>query len=144
MTEQNRSLGLEGGGTGPDRGGPRRSWIPFVLVALVSIGAGIGGTALFLRAPRPAPPAQPAPSAQAGQPQGHAGMPGMEATAGGGHPTETGGQTVQISPARQQLIGVRTAVIEQRELGTTVRTVGTLAYDETRVAQIHTKISGWA
>ncbi len=70
-------------------------------------------------------------------------MPGMEATPEGGHPAETGGQTINISPARQQLIGVRTAVIEQRELGTTVRTVGTLAYDETRVAQIHTKISGW-
>jgi multidrug efflux pump subunit AcrA (membrane-fusion protein) len=50
---------------------------------------------------------------------------------------------VYVSPARQQLIGVRTAVVEPRELGTTVRTVGTLAYDETRVAQIHTKISGW-
>jgi multidrug efflux pump subunit AcrA (membrane-fusion protein) len=67
----------------------------------------------------------------------------METTPEGGHPTEAGGQTVYISPARQQLIGVRTAVVEARELGTTVRTVGTLAYDETRVAQIHTKISGW-
>ena len=143
MTEQDRSLGLEGGGTGPDRAGPRRSWIPFVLVALVSLGAGIAGSALFLRAPRPAPPAQPAPSAKAGGGQEHAGMPGMEGAPESMHPTEVGGQTVQISPARQQLIGVRTAVIGQRELGTTVRTVGTLAYDETRVAQIHTKISGW-
>ncbi len=67
------------------------------------------------------------------------GMKGME----GEHPSEAGGQTVHISPARQQLIGVRTAVIEPRDLGTTVRTVGTLAYDETHVAQIHTKISGW-
>ena len=70
-------------------------------------------------------------------------MPGMEAAPEGGHPTGTGDQTVYISPARQQLIGVRTAVIEPRELGTTVRASGTLAYDETRVAQIHTKISGW-
>jgi Cu(I)/Ag(I) efflux system membrane fusion protein len=70
-------------------------------------------------------------------------MPGMDGTSGGDHPTEAGGQTVYVSPARQQLIGVRTAVVEPRELGTTVRTVGTLAYDETRVAQIHTKISGW-
>ena len=70
-------------------------------------------------------------------------MPGMEATPEGGHPTEVGGQTVNISPARQQLIGVRTATIGQREMGTTIRTVGTLSYDETRVAHIHTKISGW-
>ena len=141
MTDQDRSLGLEGGGTGSDRDGPPRSWLPFALVALVSIGAGVGGTVLFLR--RPAPPAESAPAVTEGQPEGHAGMPGMEATPAEGHPTEAGGETVHVSPARQQLIGVRTAVIEPRELGTTVRTVGTLAYDETRVAQIHTKISGW-
>ena len=70
-------------------------------------------------------------------------MPGMEASPEGEHPTETGAKTVYISPARQQLIGVRTAVIEPHEMGTTLRTSGTLAYDETRVAQIHTKISGW-
>ena len=141
MTDQDRSLGLEGGGTGSDRDGPPRSWLPFALVALVSIGAGVGGTVLFLR--RPAPPAESAPAVTEGQPEGHACMPGMEATPAEGHPTEAGGETVHVSPARQQLIGVRTAVIEPRELGTTVRTVGTLAYDETRVAQIHTKISGW-
>jgi RND family efflux transporter MFP subunit len=50
---------------------------------------------------------------------------------------------VYISPARQQLIGVRTAVVEHRALETTVRTVGVLQYDETRVAEIHTKIAGW-
>lgn len=142
MTEQDRSLGLEGGGTGPDQGGPGRPWLPFVLVALVSLTVGVGATALFLRG-RTAAPASPAPSPPAAEPEGHAGMPGMETTPEGGHPTEAGGQTVYISPARQQLIGVRTAVVEPRELGTTVRTVGTLAYDETRVAQVHTKISGW-
>jgi len=141
MTEQDRSLGLEGGGTGPDPGGPGRSWLPLLFVALVSLAVGVGATAIFLRG-RTAAPA-PAPSPQAAAPEGHAGMPGMETTPEGGHPTEAGGQTVYISPARQQLIGVRTAVVEPRELGTTVRTVGTLAYDETRVAQIHTKISGW-
>jgi len=139
MTEQDRSPGLEGGGTGPDRDGRARPWLPFALVALVSLAVGVGGTALFLG--RPGAPISPA-SPQAREAQGHAGMPGM-ATPEGGHPTEAGGQTVYISPARQQLIGVRTAVVEPRELGTTVRTVGTLAYDETRVAQIHTKISGW-
>ncbi len=114
----------------------RSDWLPFVLVALVSIAAGVGGTALLLRARPPTLPAQPPPSAEARGAQEHA-------ASGGEHPTETGGQTVYISPARQQLIGVRTAVIEPHEMGTTLRTVGTLAYDETRVAHIHTKISGW-
>ena len=143
MTEEGRPLPLEGGGPVPDRGAPARSWLPFVLVALVSIAAGVGGAALVLRAPRSAPPEPPSPSAKAVAGDEHAGMPGMEAAPEGGHPTGTGDQTVYISPARQQLIGVRTAVIEPRELGTTVRASGTLAYDETRVAQIHTKISGW-
>jgi len=137
MTEQDRTPGLASGGDRPDRVGPR-SWLSFALVALISLAVGAGGTVLFLRRPAPAPP--PAPAAK---PEGHAGMPGMGAEPGPGHPTEAGGQTVYISPARQQLIGVRTAVVQPRELATTLRTVGTLAYDETRVAQIHTKISGW-
>jgi RND family efflux transporter MFP subunit len=41
------------------------------------------------------------------------------------------------------MVGVRTAPIERRGLSSTIRTVGSLAYDETRVAQIHTKIAGW-
>jgi multidrug efflux pump subunit AcrA (membrane-fusion protein) len=50
---------------------------------------------------------------------------------------------VYVSPARQQTIGVRKAVVGHQTLGTTLRTVGLLAYDETRVTQIHTKVSGW-
>lgn len=55
-----------------------------------------------------------------------------------------GSKRVYISPARQQLIGVRTAEISHQTLDTTIRTVGVIAYDETRVAEIHTKIAGWA
>jgi RND family efflux transporter MFP subunit len=50
---------------------------------------------------------------------------------------------VYVSPARQQLIGVRTGLVERQRVEGTVRTVGVLAYDETRVAQIHTKVAGW-
>jgi RND family efflux transporter MFP subunit len=50
---------------------------------------------------------------------------------------------VYVSPERQQLIGVRTGVVERQRIERTVRTVGVLAYDETRVAQVHTKTSGW-
>jgi RND family efflux transporter MFP subunit len=140
MPDDNDAPVLDGRDAESDHGRPRRRWIALVLVALVSLAAGVGGTVLFLRGRRAAAPPPVAASPKTAE---HAGMPGMEAPAGGDHPTETGGQTVNISAARQQLIGVRTAVIEPRELGTTVRTVGTLAYDETKVAQIHTKISGW-
>jgi RND family efflux transporter MFP subunit len=50
---------------------------------------------------------------------------------------------VYISPARQQRIGVRTAVVAERVLDSTLRTAGVLTYDETRVADVHTKIAGW-
>ena len=51
--------------------------------------------------------------------------------------------TVQIDPSMIQNIGVRTAVVETRDLGRTIRTVGRVAYDERRVAHVHTKVQGW-
>ena len=66
-------------------------------------------------------------------------MAGMKTT--GDDDVSQGG--VYISPARQQLIGVRTAAVESRALNTSIRAVGTLAYDETRVAEVHPKVSGW-
>jgi RND family efflux transporter MFP subunit len=57
-------------------------------------------------------------------------------------PGETGG-AVYISPARQQLIGVRTGPVVRRPVTRVFRTVGTVAVDETRIHHIHTRISGW-
>jgi len=51
--------------------------------------------------------------------------------------------TVQISPAKQQLIGVRTAPAQAEEVTQTIRAVGLVQIDETRVAHVHTKVSGW-
>ena len=53
------------------------------------------------------------------------------------------GRGVYVSPARQQTIGVRTAPVEEHTLSSTIRTVGLLSYDETRVTQINPKIAGW-
>lgn len=50
---------------------------------------------------------------------------------------------VFISPERQQLIGVKTAVAEYRQLSKEIRSVGKIAFDETKVTHIHTKISGF-
>lgn len=123
--------------------------LAFLLVAIVSagVGASVAWYAIHRTAgsqpggaggaaPTATTGAQPASGGQESMP----GMPGMEA---GDHPTEAKGNTVYISPARQQMIGVRTAAVEHRALQTTIRTVGTLAYDETRVTEIHTKITGW-
>ena len=51
--------------------------------------------------------------------------------------------TVTIDPATVQNIGVRTAPVERRPLHRTVRTVGRVDYDETRLTDVNTKIAGW-
>jgi len=51
--------------------------------------------------------------------------------------------TVFISPERQQLIGVRTVVAQRKPLSMEIRASGKIAFDETKVTHIHTKISGF-
>ena len=51
--------------------------------------------------------------------------------------------TVRITPEKQQLIGVRTATVQREHLTRTLRTVGKVTFDETRVAHIHTKVTGY-
>lgn len=50
---------------------------------------------------------------------------------------------VMISAERQRLIGLTTARVERRSLERAIRAVGLVAYDERRVAHIHTKVTGW-
>lgn len=50
---------------------------------------------------------------------------------------------VMITPERQQLIGVRTAPVMAEDVVRTIRTVGNVEYDETKVAHIHTRVTGW-
>ncbi|MGH9380486.1 MAG: FixH family protein [Thermoanaerobaculia bacterium] len=54
---------------------------------------------------------------------------------------ETG--TIRIDSARRQEIGVRTEVVAPRRLAATVRAVGRVVYDETRLADVNLKIGGW-
>ena len=50
---------------------------------------------------------------------------------------------VQISLEQQQLIGVTTGRAEYKTLTKTIRTVGLVMEDETRIAHVHTRFSGW-
>jgi len=50
---------------------------------------------------------------------------------------------INVSYERQQLIGVKTGIIERRPMNKVIRTVGLVDYDEKRIANIHTKVSGW-
>jgi RND family efflux transporter MFP subunit len=111
---------------------PRSRWGALVAVAVVAGGVGLLAGSRLIGHPTPAP-VQRAPG-------GIAGMPGME---GPPPPVGAGSQAVYISPARQQLVGVRSAPVGRQQVEGTIRTVGMLSYDETRTAQIHTRVSGW-
>lgn len=56
---------------------------------------------------------------------------------------EAFGATVKINPAVEQNIGVRIAPVERRDVYQKIRTIGRIDYDESKIAQVHTKISGW-
>jgi membrane fusion protein, copper/silver efflux system len=58
-----------------------------------------------------------------------------------GHDMSEG--AVHVSPEQQQMVGIRTAVVELRPLVKKIRTVGIVTYDETKVAQVFTKVEGW-
>ncbi|MDR8390471.1 efflux RND transporter periplasmic adaptor subunit [Aliifodinibius sp. S!AR15-10] len=55
---------------------------------------------------------------------------------------DTEGQ-VSINPVVVQNMNVRTAPVQRKDLSTTVRTVGKVEYDEQKLHNISTKISGW-
>lgn len=48
-----------------------------------------------------------------------------------------------VAPFKQQLIGVKTAVVEKRPLETMIRAVGRVDYDEQRIAHVNLRVSGW-
>ncbi|UCE26778.1 MAG: efflux RND transporter periplasmic adaptor subunit, partial [Candidatus Coatesbacteria bacterium] len=62
---------------------------------------------------------------------------------GGAEGGVEGYTTVLISPTKQQLIGLKTTKVETREISKTIRTVGMVELDQSRVYHVHTKFNGW-
>ena len=62
------------------------------------------------------------------------------ASNGAGSPT---GNSIFISPQRQQMIGVQTALVSVVPLTKEIRAVGKVAFDETKITHIHTKVTGY-
>ena len=56
---------------------------------------------------------------------------------------ETFSSTVKIDPTVEQNMGIRTAEVEKRDLTQTIRTIGRIDYNESKVAHVHTKFNGW-
>ena len=51
--------------------------------------------------------------------------------------------TVMIALDKQQMIGVRTGKVAKQSLERTIRTTAQLTADETKIAHVHVKVSGW-
>ncbi len=51
--------------------------------------------------------------------------------------------TVEITPEKQQLIGVKYGEVGRSGGSRTIRAVGKVAFDETRIQHVHTKVDGW-
>jgi RND family efflux transporter MFP subunit len=60
-----------------------------------------------------------------------------------GAETEMPPGTIHIDAEKQQLIGVQYTQVALRPLTRSIRAVGRLTYDETRITHIHTKFDGW-
>jgi Cu(I)/Ag(I) efflux system membrane fusion protein len=75
--------------------------------------------------------------------------PAQQATAGHNHAAMGGGsgggegQPVKLDTEGARRIGVTFAKVEHRSLPLSVTTVGTVAYDETKLATVNPKIEGW-
>ncbi len=51
--------------------------------------------------------------------------------------------TVELDSAREQLVGVRTSLVDRGTVGGAIRTVGKVSVDETRVRRINVKVGGY-
>ena len=87
---------------------------------------------------------QSEPAGQASADQNHAAHGMSSSVASGSSADAVQYAPVQISVAQQRLIGVSADRVQYRTLNKTIRTVGRVEVDETRISHVHTKISGWA
>jgi membrane fusion protein, copper/silver efflux system len=84
----------------------------------------------------------PAPEkAKAAETTAMPGMPGMDQRAS--PPSGGSSRSIYVAPERQQLIGMRSVAVAVQPLVKEIRSVGKVAFDETKVTHIHTKVSGY-
>jgi Cu(I)/Ag(I) efflux system membrane fusion protein len=72
-------------------------------------------------------------------------VPASQMTMEGGPTSQpmAGAGFITLTPWQRQLIGVTTAPVEKKSMQSTLRTVGRVAYDETRLADVNLRIRGW-
>ena len=104
----------------------RRRW-PVLVGVLAVLAVGIA-TFLYLRN---RPRSVPTPKSVGGPMETTSSDTGMPETA------------FRIGPEKQQLIGVQYGTVEYQSISKSLRAVGKVAYDETKIARINPKIEGW-
>ncbi|MDP7337894.1 MAG: efflux RND transporter periplasmic adaptor subunit [Vicinamibacterales bacterium] len=65
------------------------------------------------------------------------------ATQSRGVPGTAARAEVRLDPRRQQLVGVRTVAVSRQSLNKTIRSVGVVTYDETKLVDVNVKLDGW-
>jgi Cu(I)/Ag(I) efflux system membrane fusion protein/cobalt-zinc-cadmium efflux system membrane fusion protein len=66
-------------------------------------------------------------------------VPVYEEEGGEKEPTST----IRIDPVTIQNMGIRTAAVVRKPITKTIRTVGNITYDETRMVSVNVKFNGW-
>ncbi len=102
--------------------------------------AGASRRILYYRSPMNPKETSPAPRKDA---MGMDYLPVYEDEVAGSASSVAGRATVDIDPARQQLIGLRTAEVAMGDVGGAWRTSGRVAVDETRVRHVNIKVPGF-
>jgi RND family efflux transporter MFP subunit len=101
-----------------------------LIVVIGAVAFAVGATMAYrLRHQPTAAPTMPAPADTPAPP------------AAGAATTPRG--EVFVDPRRQQLIGIRTVTATRDAMTPTIRAVGTVRYDETRLSEINLKLDGW-
>lgn len=70
-------------------------------------------------------------------------LSGPAAVRGGPQATEPNLAPLTLTPQRMQSIGVKIGVVERRKVQDEIRTVGNVEADETRLADVQVRFSGW-
>jgi len=104
------------------------------------IGRPLGHQILFYRSPMNPDQTSPTPKKDE---MGMDYIPVYADEAAGGSPKVTGLATVTIDPARQQLIGLRTATVTSGSVAGSWRTTGRVQVDPTRVRKTNIKVNGY-
>lgn len=104
------------------------------VVIAILLGVGLFAGGYFWGANARDKEAQAPLSAKTGEMQGMGSMESMPGMSPG---------MVMVTQQNQQLLGIKTAAVERRAIAQTIRTVGSVTYDETRVTHVHSKVDGW-